>query len=447
VSERAEYLHCPITKAASTFFHRLLLTTVYVIEEHEDHVDRPRASKGRPLNVLRGKHGAALDTVVALPEKGNRILVDGPKYLKRHLSEAGEERKRNDGSVVQQDREEEFSTSSFTPLSNSTDHSPNSPFRFNILSDAPLPRPKFHELGIESTKLSFLSRALKSVFVRDPWWRMFSAYVDKAFAPNPTFWRQWGKGGRTRVKRRGRVGMPGGGRHRYAGAGWTKKCVKDVSFTDVLELAAKSLKHTDLHFMTVSKLCQPCHFRYDLVGKMETFPHDLHALAAALHLPATRYLASDAFWHDYARDAIEDSVHSPWRWKRDIASCGMNSTELALRVWRKLQIRGLIDRRLPLPLKESALQATTAEDMVRAALEAHHRSTDRAALKEQKVAAFREAYRTVNLGVLNNLQQHFAPDFELFAYEPNNTDIFDRERALTLTGAFDWWRPWGEGQS
>ncbi|KAL8595979.1 hypothetical protein ACOMHN_018291 [Nucella lapillus] len=40
-------------------------------------------------------------------------------------------------------------------------------------------------------RAAFVTSAFRNIFVRNPYSRMFSAYVDKVFAPNPTFWKLW----------------------------------------------------------------------------------------------------------------------------------------------------------------------------------------------------------------------------------------------------------------
>jgi hypothetical protein len=300
--------------------------------------------------------------------------------------------------------------------------------------------PLFQELGSDSNKDRFLSTAVKSLFVRDPWWRLFLAYVDTAFASSPQVWRQWGRG---QIMWRSLKGGQSLQQRPVKAEEGYKQCHKPLSFAEVMRFASRPRKRNYNDFMTATELCQPCQFHYNHVGKMETFTRDLQALAAALDLSMADYFKSQEFRDDYARYVIEEAVRVPWRQKGEFAACGMNATELGRRVWRRLQIHGLIELRHKLPLTEHALKQASENDMVLVALSAYRRSTNMMALQQQKRAAFREAWRTVDVKTVELLRIQFANDFELFAYDPRQPDVYDRNGPLPLTGAFDVWGDWG----
>ena len=286
---------------------------------------------------------------------------------------------------------------------------------------------KLSAIGNRQDRFRFLRKSIKTVFVRDPYHRMFSAYVDKVFAPNPTFWGQWGR----RLPSKLRV-------QRY---GSKRLCLHDLTFAEVLSTAAAFLYKYDLHFIPVVWRCIPCQFKYDVVGKMETFAEDLRYLSNHMNLSLTEYFASDEFRYDYAKDAIEDSIYSPFGWLKDIFRC-MDKLEMGLRIWRKLQIRGIIDRRIAFPYPKEKFLNVTAEQFIHDSLKAHLRSTDREELERQKREAFVEAYRTVDMSVLQKMKTVFKADFEMFVYESEPADVFDRNISVTVTGAFDWLNPW-----
>ena len=219
------------------------------------------------------------------------------------------------------------------------------------------------------------------------------------------------------------------------------KCLHDLRFSEVMSAAASSLHKSELHFVPVARWCQPCDFRYDVIGKMETFPQDLRYLSTHLNLSLTGYFAGDQFRYDYAKDAIEDSINSPFGWMAEIIRC-MDKLQMGLRIWRKLQIRGLIDRRTPFPYSKEGFLSVTADQFIQACTKAHVESTDKAELKRQKREAFVEAYRTVDLKDLYRLQKVFQDDFKMFGYDHEPADVFDRKTTVNVTGAFDWSKPW-----
>lgn len=277
-------------------------------------------------------------------------------------------------------------------------------------------------------KLEFLKSATKAVFVRDPYSRMFSAWVDKAFTPNPFYWTVWGAEAIHTFRKRA-----------------TSKesfCGSDVTFAEVMALAASGMHMRDLHFHPVFTECQPCGFRYDFVGKMETFGRDLNRLITCLNVSNKDYFRSKEFRQDYIRDAIEDSVNSPWSWLANITKC-MSISEAAKRVWRKLQIRGIISRRFPFPFTDLESSSLLAGEFIEAALAAHRRSTDKDELKAQKEEAMMEAYSTVDSNVLLKLRRVFLEDFEMFGYSSTPPGVFDTSSNVYVKkGAFRWDTEW-----
>ncbi|PVD36052.1 hypothetical protein C0Q70_03022 [Pomacea canaliculata] len=263
------------------------------------------------------------------------------------------------------------------------------------------------DLASREEKLDFLKSATKAVFVRDPYSRMFSAWVDKAFTPNPFYWTVWGAEAIHTFRKRA-----------------TSKesfCGSDVTFAEVMALAASGTT---------------------FVGKMETFGRDLNRLITCLNVSNKDYFRSKEFRQDYVRDAIEDSVNSPWSWLANITKC-MSISEAAKRVWRKLQIRGIISRRFPFPFTEMESSSLLAGEFIEAALSAHRRSTDKDELKTQKEEAMMEAYSTVDSNVLLKLRGVFREDFEMFGYSSTPPGVFDTSSNVYVKkGAFRWDTEW-----
>ncbi|KAL8585916.1 hypothetical protein ACOMHN_061077 [Nucella lapillus] len=305
------------------------------------------------------------------------------------------------------------------------------PFSFR-LGNKPLPKSQLADLGSTKNRHRFLEKSTKTVFVREPYNRMFSAYVDKILGPNPYFWKEWGSYWRRFSHEKIRRNKKG----------W-RDCHQDLTFAQVMALAAVSFYKFEMHFMPVSVRCQPCDFRYDVIGKMETFAKDLEHVSRRMNLSLTDYFTSEEFRWDYVTDAVEDSVYSPFRWEEEIYKC-ISKYDMGLRIWRKLQIRGLVDRRIVFPFSREEFQPVTAPKLVSVAMAAYVDSKDREELKRQKKAAFVEAYRTVDLHDVHKLQEAFKEDFLMFGYDSAPEEVFDRQEPLDLPGAFDWAVPWGE---
>lgn len=299
------------------------------------------------------------------------------------------------------------------------------PYSVPISTDRKKCSKPLKELPLDQ-RFAIAKSAFRNVFVRNPYTRMFSAYVDKVYAPNPTFWHLWGKGAIRLFRKQPSVK--------------SLKCGHDVTFAEVMSYANKKLYDNDIHFLPVSKLCQPCAFPYHIIGKMETFSEDVVFLAQSLNLTIVSYLESQQFKFEYVKDAIEDSINSPFSWRKKIINC-MSWHEAGQRVWRKLQIRGVISRRISFPYTADSFEAVTSKEFIAAAVDAYQKSTDRAELKQQREDAFAEAYSTVNLAELQTLMAPMRDDFELFDYEEYTANVFNISGNIRR-GAFDWMKEW-----
>ncbi|PVD18608.1 hypothetical protein C0Q70_21158 [Pomacea canaliculata] len=164
---------------------------------------------------------------------------------------------------------------------------------------------------------------VKSMFVRDPFSRLFSAYVDKLLAPNPTFWTTWG--------------IPA---MLLEGSLEAKDvtCGHAVTFQQFVRLVNNRLHREDPHVISSVRMCDPCKMNYDVIGKMETFSEDLRYLTSVLNVTFDPRLSLAT---ESKVDAILDSVESPFEWREDITKC-ISTQEMGRRIWRKLQIRGII---------------------------------------------------------------------------------------------------------
>ena len=173
---------------------------------------------------------------------------------------------------------------------------------------------------------------------------------------------------------------------------------------------------------------------------METFPEDVVTLAEKLNLSTVGYFASAKFREDYARDAIQDSILSPFSWMEDIVQC-MSKYEAGRRIWRKLQIRGFISRKLVFPYSQSSFEGVTARAFIDVAFDGFKKSTDKKELRRQKRDAFVEAYQSVSMAAFSKLTNDLTNDFVFFDYDSHPREVFDVQNDYDK-GAFDWERDW-----
>ncbi|XP_033757892.1 carbohydrate sulfotransferase 11-like [Pecten maximus] len=94
--------------------------------------------------------------------------------------------------------------------------------------------------------LKYLVHSIKFLFVRDPYSRMLSGYVDKLYTNNYIFWE---KTGTDIVKN-----------HRVNATKRSKKCGHDITFSEFLQHVIRSEtsdKHRDPHWYPMYDACRP----------------------------------------------------------------------------------------------------------------------------------------------------------------------------------------------
>lgn len=263
---------------------------------------------------------------------------------------------------------------------------------------------------------AFLNSSKKFIFVRDPYARLFSVYIDKLQAPNPTFWEKWG--------------IPAVKKFRKRPSEISVKCGHDVTFSEFLKFTLESganLDKMDPHVRPIFQLCDPCGANYDVIGHMETFRRDTLYLSSLLNISEAQ-IGLDNMAQDSAKDAIEDSVTDAFTvWEPRVTKC-ISKFEAAKRIWKKLQIRGFISDRHDIShvLDSDSVRDVEAREFIRMLMTAFRESHNKTELRKQKFKAFVSAYRSVNVGVLKKVSKMYDADFRLFGFVTRPAEIFDR---------------------
>lgn len=113
------------------------------------------------------------------------------------------------------------------------------------------------------------------LFVRNPYKRLFSGYVDKIFTPQMPFLLNYGI---YIIKK-----------FRKNPSEKSLRCGHDVSFTEFISYVIDSIKtktKANPHFTPMHRQCVPCEIRYDLIGHLETLQEDLKLLIKPERLEA-----------------------------------------------------------------------------------------------------------------------------------------------------------------
>ncbi|XP_076456363.1 carbohydrate sulfotransferase 9-like [Babylonia areolata] len=264
----------------------------------------------------------------------------------------------------------------------------------------------------------FLERLTRVLFVRCPFHRLWSAYVDKLLFPNPHYWKMWGYPAMRELTTPADALRPN---RSSAKAGDTSsssspECGQSVTFSQFLHFTVNHLHKHDTHVRPVSEECAPCYANYDVIGHVETLTSDTLYLAGLLHLNVTT-LRGLRWEEEHAKDAIREGVKQVFDKFAPLISECMGMDVAGRRLWQVLQIRGIISGRIPYPVgfSQGSVTAAAFED---ALLKAHSRSAGFAEeLEQQRRVAFMSAYQSVSKELKDRMREVYAADFKMFGFE------------------------------
>ncbi|XP_067686180.1 carbohydrate sulfotransferase 11-like isoform X2 [Haliotis asinina] len=276
-----------------------------------------------------------------------------------------------------------------------------------------------YALGIKLTKSNRkkdLQKTLKSsfkfLFTRDPYHRLFSTYIDKMLAPNSVFWEYTAKRAIKKVRTDGRF---------YTG------CGADITFVELVRyLNTLHPNNYNEHLIPTTGKCDVCSVDYDVIGKMETFTND-----AIYILNRTGLLGKKIVFYDMSTehevDYIIDAVVRGFRLKHVNRSAWIKcvSTHAGYqRIWRQLQIAGLIDKTRQYPLTSIGSEDVSVTEYINMALEAYRQSSPLSILNKKE--AYLQAYSQLSLRDLEAIREKYLDDFYTFGYPDRPAELFHR---------------------
>lgn len=307
---------------------------------------------------------------------------------------------------------------------------------------------RFHT---KTERQKLFSSTTKILFVRDPYSRIFSAYVDKLVAPNPVYWKSWGisaisKYRKTNQYRNNRNHQPADNdakNRQGIPPTWKPKvtCAHDVTFSEFVQDAVNSRWKVDTHLKPIVDLCSPCAVSFDVIGQMSTFSDDVKMVLDSLNI-SPKQVGLERMANDTLVDAIEDSVRdalSPF-WLKDTLRC-IRLDSVFRRIWRKLQMRGFISWRRKFPFTSEELKKLNTKSFLRMLKRESALSwSNRAELQLQKTQAMREAFASVPKAEIAKIETVFANDLHLFGFDPStyrNIGVLGVDVADTQVFDFD----------
>ncbi|XP_060589176.1 carbohydrate sulfotransferase 11-like [Ruditapes philippinarum] len=238
------------------------------------------------------------------------------------------------------------------------------------------------------------------MFVRHPYARLFSAWLDKFYSPNIIYWNSTGKA--IAQSQRGEK---------------EQKCANDITFTEFVNYTVDNILYgntcIDRHFSPNFVHCNPCELSYDYIGKYETMKQDTLFILQALNLTGT--VTFSQFDEDAASDAIKDAADWVYYQRDNIQGCGITFNCALFRVWKRLQSRGIISISIGFPFRNKE-NATSREDFEKALREAHIGS-DAEELKRNKHKAMTQALMSLPENIKEKVLKAYERDFDMFEYD------------------------------
>lgn len=242
------------------------------------------------------------------------------------------------------------------------------------------------------------------MFVRDPYARLFSVWLDKYYSPNTVVWKHlsnFAKSQRSYLK-----GRPP-----------DNACVHDVSFAEFVNFTLNDISSVpcvDGHFSASYKHCMPCNLTYNFIGKYETLQEDTQFLLNHFNL-SSKIDISD-FKSDATFDAIRDAVNWVYAQELPIRECGITFYCALFKVWRRLQSRGIIATNVDFPYRTRAEANNASRNDFYEQLTLANRNSNEGELNKSREESIAQAFHSLPSELRTQFIDIFKADFQLFGY-------------------------------
>ena len=268
---------------------------------------------------------------------------------------------------------------------------------------------------------SVIQNSDKFMFVRDPYSRVLSGYVDKLFCPNEAYQKT-------------SLGAFIVSEIREDASSLSLHCGHDVTFPEFVKyiiLSEKRRIYRDRHFTPMYEHCRPCQIPYDFIGKFESFKKDISFLIDVWNKGYGTNIIFDDFEAKTAATLAKRQCERLFQMRAEMKPC-MTFYNASVRFWRDMQIRGILPIQKSFPFStEYTINHMTEEDLFMAIKKTLSTIDDITSVKNQRTEALIEAYSLVTMEDLYGLQTVIQPDCLLFNYDCRPPNIFDRKGTIT----------------
>ena len=278
----------------------------------------------------------------------------------------------------------------------------------------------------EPHNAQMLSQMQNSImFSRDPYTRQWSAYLDKFYLPD--FWNTFGRTAIITLRR-----QP---------TSLSLRCGHNLRFEEYLRyiiglMRTKSLgdvrtTSVNFHFLPVHEICNPCSMNFTYIGKQETFASDSQNIFKETGISAL--LGEDLF-----SNTVEDEIKSLSEYYLTLANMRYksdpicyNSSLICWKLWHVFQFNGYIGKDVVFP-EWMVSHVTDLQQLIKLfvaiALQARASGNEfHDVWMKQRRQSLVDAYRALPSYLLQDFQNTYERDFELFDYEREPSDIYRKD--------------------
>ena len=254
-------------------------------------------------------------------------------------------------------------------------------------------RMTLHMKLAKSVTVAFQSKARcnsRTVLIsRDPYSRLFSAFIDKMFLPEMY---------------PGAVGIVQ--RQRKTNS----SCANDITFEEFLKdimLSVGNGQELDVHWAPIENICHPCdNVNSFALVKLETFTADVEYVLKEVGIADNEFeVISDALHEHRLESSTLGLVKEVINF--NVTQC-MDGIEVASRIWKSFQIQGHIHDDIPFPIKtiDTSEKARNPEYLTKVILETikkHPMSHNEAKLQRRR--ALVKAFGGVGKDILDKVKE------------------------------------------
>ncbi|XP_052798607.1 carbohydrate sulfotransferase 11-like isoform X2 [Mya arenaria] len=251
-----------------------------------------------------------------------------------------------------------------------------------------------------------MSKGQSFMFTREPYSRLWSAYIDKFILPD--FWRSEAHAVINNIR-------PNATQRQ-------KRCANDITFLEFLQYIVKSSpRDLNEHWQPVYRLCNPCLVAYSVIGKLETFGNDSQLI---LHKFGLENLINIS--ESKSRRAVEEVtnlVKYNFDLKHSIHKDCFDIEDIAMRLWTSFQYNGHIHRSIDIPIqnmKSDGLAQHPTKIFLKHVLWAlQYQHVHKFDIGNQRRDIMLNSFRIIPKELVDSLQEVYKFDFELFGYDKN----------------------------